>query len=155
MTSATSDVQPAQGTRTVHIPEIAGSLKTLFILRTVVVGLLVAAGIACLYFGAGMLAESLKASQTQTVLLEIDGKFKLTAGGFGAVVMAASIFPFFFAYRSRPQICLVPTGNGSFQIMDESNRSKLFGVFQRRTHNRNESTDANAASVRRLTWALG
>ena len=94
-------------TRTVTIPEIASSLKMLFVLRTVVAGALVLAGIACLYFGQWMLMQSVQ-SGSQTMLLEIGASFKLTAGGFGAVVMATSLVPFWLAYRARPTLLLTP-----------------------------------------------
>lgn len=110
--------------RTVHIPEIAGSLKTLFVLRTTLAFGLIFAGIACLYFGGNMLTASLS-HETQTILFEISNNMKVTAGGFGAVVMAASLVPFFLAYRTRPTIELIPTGNSSYRIHIGDSRSSL------------------------------
>jgi hypothetical protein len=110
--------------RTVHIPEIAGSLKTLFVLRTTLAFGLIFAGIACLYFGGNMLTASLS-HETQTILFEISNNMKVTAGGFGAVVMAASLVPFFLAYRTRPTIELIPTSNSGYGIHIGESRSSL------------------------------
>lgn len=115
MTTNSSDSTAHPQQRIVHIPEIAGSLREIFLYRTIIALALVVAGVFCLYFGGQMLATSITA-QAQTVLFEIGGKFKLTAGGFGAVVMATSLVPFFLAYLSRPMISLIPTGGGEYRI---------------------------------------
>ena len=73
----------------VHIPEITSSLKTLFVLRTIIAIGLICAGIAVLYIGSQMLLTSVT-SGNENILFEIAGKLKITAGGFGAVVMATS-----------------------------------------------------------------
>jgi hypothetical protein len=155
--SSNNQQEHQQGARTVHIPEIAGSLRTLFILRTVVVAMLVFAGVACLYFGGQMLASSLQASQSQTVLFEIVGSMKLTAGGFGAVVMAASLFPFFFAFLARPTIALIPTAGGGFEISDELNRNSILRFIRGRKRSvaTNQRNDGSNTTDRRLTVALG
>lgn len=110
-----SAVSTPQGS-TVQIPEIAGSLKTLFILRTALAFGLILGGVACLYFGGNMLLASLKSTEIQSILFEIPNKIRVTAGGFGAVVMAASLVPFFLAYRTRPTIELIPTGSSGYEI---------------------------------------
>ena len=108
----------------VHIPEIAGSLKTLFILRTLIVFMLVVAGVACLYFGGNMLSMSLQ-GEAQSILFEVAGSFKITAGGFGAVVMTTSLVPFYFAYCSRPTIDLLPMSGNGYRIVSDGKSNDL------------------------------
>jgi hypothetical protein len=126
-----SQTAPEQG-RTVQIPEIAVSLKTLFILRTVVALALVFAGIECLDFGRQMLVASLTASAAQSILFEISGNLKVTAGGFGAVVMAASLVPFYLAYLSRPTIEVKPISGGRFEISDSFKRTSFISRLLKR-----------------------
>jgi hypothetical protein len=62
---------------------------------------MVAAGVICLAAGAVMLAIGLKGDQ---VIWFQSGTIKITAGGFGAVTMLASVAWGYAAYRSRPEI---------------------------------------------------
>ena len=62
---------------------------------------MVAAGIICLGAGVAMLVAGL--SGDQMVWFQ-SGNFKVTAGGFGAVTMVASVAWGYVAYRSRPEI---------------------------------------------------
>ena len=93
----------------ISVPPVVKSLWPLFLLRTFISLSLVGAGIACLYFGHSMLLQGLQLG-SEALLVEIPGKVRITAGGFGAVVMAASLVPFLFAYASRPTLKLVPVG---------------------------------------------
>ena len=62
---------------------------------------MVTAGVICLGAGVAMLAAGL--SGDQVVWLQ-SGTFKITAGGFGAVTMVASVAWGYVAYRARPEI---------------------------------------------------
>jgi len=143
--SPSSSSSPAVQPSRVHIPEIASSLLALFILRTVVSLGLIGAGIACLYFGGSMLNASLGGGQAQTLLFEA-GNVKVTAGGFGAVVMAASLVPFLFAYLSRPTINLIPiSGSSDPSVLIGETETSLIGrlkkTFRRRAIRSNSSLD--------------
>lgn len=118
------------GRQRVHIPEITSSLKTLFILRTVTALGLIFAGIVCLYFGSSMLTASLGA-QAQSVLFEVAGQLKVTAGGFGAVVMTTSLVPFYLAYLARPMINLTPMPGGGYGINDLGPSTQTLGLTSR------------------------
>ena len=61
-------------------------------------------GVICLLVGVVMLAIGLKGDQVAWLQL---GTLKVTAGGFGALTMAASVAWGFFAFRSRPQILYI------------------------------------------------
>ena len=99
-------------THRLPVPAVARSLQTLFLLRTLVSLLLVGAGIACLYFGHLMLLEGLQLG-SEALLVEIPGKIKITAGGFGAVVMGASLLPFILAFLARPTLKIEPAGQSA------------------------------------------
>ena len=60
---------------------------------------MVVAGVVCLAAGVVMLVVGLSGAQ---VVWFQSGKFKVTAGGFGAVTMLASVAWGYMAYRSRP-----------------------------------------------------
>lgn len=107
--TSTNDAAKAKRDDLARIPEITGSLRCLFILRALGSLALVVAGLFCLYFGQQMLITIL-AAPAQTALLEISGTIKVTAGGFGAVVMTASLFAFLLAYWNRPSLAFVPGG---------------------------------------------
>jgi hypothetical protein len=62
---------------------------------------MVAGGVICLVAGVVMLAVGLKGSQV--VWLQ-SATLKVTAGGFGALTLLASVAWGYVAYRSRPQI---------------------------------------------------
>jgi hypothetical protein len=62
---------------------------------------MVSGGVICLLAGMVMLAVGLKGDQI--VWLQF-GTLKVTAGGFGALTMAASVAWGYVAFRSRPQI---------------------------------------------------
>ncbi len=65
---------------------------------------MVAGGVICLLAGIAMLAVGIKGDQI--VWLQ-SGTFKVTAGGFGALTMAASVAWGYVAFRSRPQILYI------------------------------------------------
>jgi len=62
---------------------------------------MVAAGIFCLGAGVAMLVAGLSGDQ---VVWFQSGELKVTAGGFGAVTMVASVAWGYVAYLSRPQL---------------------------------------------------
>lgn len=149
------DSNQSTATRAVHIPEIAGSLQTLFLLRTVLAFGLILAGVACLYFGGNMLTASL-GKEAQTILFEIPGSVTVTAGGFGAVVMAASLVPFFLAYRTRPTIELIPTGNSGYRIHVGDSNSTLLARLRNTVGGRTTSSlDAGTSSSASKTDDIG
>jgi hypothetical protein len=69
--------------------------------RAVICYSMIAAGVVCLAAGIVMLVVGLRGDQ---VIWFQQGNFKITAGGFGAVTMLASVAWGFVAYRSRPEI---------------------------------------------------
>ena len=62
---------------------------------------MVGAGIICLGAGVAMLVAGLSGDQ---VVWFQSGNLKITAGGFGAVTMVASVAWGYVAYKSRPSI---------------------------------------------------
>ncbi len=94
-----------------EIPGITGSLKTLFVLRTIITLALIGAGIYVLEIGKEMLVTHIS-SGAATILFKIGSMVEITAGGFGAVVMATSVVIFYIAYKARPTINLNPSVGG-------------------------------------------
>jgi hypothetical protein len=125
--------------RKVHIPEITGSLKTLFILRTIISIGLIGAGIAVLMIGSQMLLTSLSSGK-ESVLFEIANQVKITASGFGAVVMATSVIPFIFAYKARPTLHLYPTTGGSHYNLSSEAQPGDAENAEADTYSRNNNT---------------
>lgn len=94
------------------IPEIAGSLEKLFILRTILSIFFILAGIAVLYFGMEIILANMGAGQN-TIFFELGAAFKITAAGFGGVVFASATVAFYLAYRTRPTLKLTPVPRGA------------------------------------------
>jgi hypothetical protein len=69
--------------------------------RAVICLSMVVAGIICLAAGIAMLVVGLRGDQ---VIWFQSGNLKVTAGGFGAVTMLASVAWGFVAYSSRPEV---------------------------------------------------
>ena len=65
---------------------------------------MVGGGVICLLAGIVMLAIGLQGDQVAWLQ---SGSLKVTAGGFGALTMAASVAWGYVAFRSRPQILYI------------------------------------------------
>lgn len=88
---------------------------------------MVGAGIICLGAGVAMLIAGLSGDQ---VIWFQSGNLKVTAGGFGAVTMVASVAWGYVAYRSRPEIDYnSPSRNLSLTLGPPPRRS---GLLRRR-----------------------
>lgn len=108
---------------------------------------LIGASIYLLDTGVDLLKLNPTGGIEQSSLFEW-GSMRITASGFGAVVLMASIIPMFFAYLSRPQLKQIPlprTDGGSSGRDDlgngNSNRRELDGGNSNRGDSANEKNE--------------
>lgn len=89
--------------------------------RAVICYSMVAGGVITLFAGVVMLCVGLTGDQV--VWLE-SSTTKITAGGFGAITMLASLSWGYFAYRSRPEIRYIGPTRGLTLTREEVERGR-------------------------------